>query len=86
MNTGQGVIAEDIPLLHFDSHDDYIGTTKGLLNLVMQLDIGMFLGQQVSEIGVHFYPGDLAGKEQGNCQDKPQHHLRMMKNTLINVV
>ena len=81
----QCVAIEDGPLFHRYRHDHVIGAAEGILDLVVQLNVGMLLRQQVREVRIHLEVGYSAGKKHsreknrrqenpGVVEDKDFHH------------
>ena len=63
MNQLQGVVRKDIPRFNGDPNDDDIRATESVFNFVMELNIGVRLGEQVGKVRVHSDTRDLCQAE-----------------------
>ena len=71
MNAIQRIIGEDGAFLHFHGHDDDVGSAESVPDAVVQLNVGVFLGQQVGEIRQHAHRGDVPGEIRGDQKNAP---------------
>ena len=80
---GECFAVEDRALLDLHRNRDDVGATEDPAHLVMQLDIGMLLRQEILEIRSHLQAGDLAGEERRQTKNQREHKARAGKNPLF---
>ena len=84
MDALQCLVGKNRALVNFNCDDHRIGTTKCIAYLVMELNIRMFLGQQICKIGGHANCGKLEGKKHRGKKHQQQDGFGPGKNPLIN--
>ncbi len=59
MDARQGFIGDDSTLINFHGENHIVGAAKGVSNVVVQINIGMILWEQVGEIRDYANGGNL---------------------------
>ena len=80
MNSRESVRIKYVTLLNRYRHHYVVGTAESVFNIVVQLNVGMFLGQQVSEVGIHLQIGHTSGEERRRQQYHREKGFRMVED------
>ena len=70
---GQVGVGENVTVVEGNAHDQHVGPAEAVLDAVVQLDIGVFLRQQIGKVGIDFQPRYAQRKQQGQQGDGGQH-------------
>ena len=76
----QGRVVEDVAVVNRNDHDNLVGAAEILLDPVVGLDIGVFLWQQVVEVGVDLQLRHVQREQQRKAEDRDQHRAGTRKD------
>ena len=86
VDDGQRLVGKDGAAVYLDRDDNLARTAEGIANLVVQLDVGMLLRQQVRKLGENLQPRDLQRKKCGDQKNGPQNCLGRGEDQVFDLV
>ena len=79
-------VIEDGAFIHFNRHDNHVGTTKTFFQVVVDLDVGVVLRQQIRKISKYTKFWQCRSEQDRHQHDQRKNDLRVAENPFLSLV